>query len=321
MSLRIASRVAIIAIVACCRLLPVQADEPVLLKYKVAQGETLHYKNLQSVKQAQSLTVNGMTIKQDNSLKQEAILTRVADEVGSDGKTTYRVKAERRKMTAEFGALGKFEFDSKSTERDTGSAIGAALIPLLERLTGSEYQVIVNPQGTVGEVKGYAELIADILNDNPLGGQFGGGDNAAAVISEQDAFVVLSDKPVNVGDKWEVPVEKELAKLGKMKARTTYTYEGPDTVGDKKTVRIAIAGEMTMELNLDQGGMKVSGTLTSSSLTGTVQFDPAAGRVMSIKRSVTLGGMLTVEAGGMIIPVDNQQEQTTAFELLEKLPE
>jgi hypothetical protein len=113
----------------------------------------------------------------------------------------------------------------------------------------------------------------------------------------------------------------DLGKLGKVKAWTTYTYEGPDKVGDAKTVRIAIAGEMTMELNLDQGGMKVTGTLTSSNLSGTVQFDPAAGRVVSIKRSLTIGGMLTVEAGGMTIPVDNQQEQISSFELLEKLPE
>src|SRR5262249_1065682 len=159
-------------------------------------------------------------------------------------------RAERRKMNAEFGALGKFEFDSKSTERDTGSAIGGALTPLLERLTGSEYQVIVDPLGKVGEVKGYAELIADILKDNPLAGQFGGGDNASAVMSEQDAFVIFSDKPVSVGDQWEVPIEMELAKLGKLKLKTTYTYEGPDTVGDRKTVRIALSGEMTIELNM-----------------------------------------------------------------------
>jgi hypothetical protein len=31
--------------------------------------------------------------------------------------------------------------------------------------------------------------------------------------------------------------------------------------------------------------------------------------------------MLTVEAGGMTIPVDSQQDQTHTYELLEKLPE
>jgi hypothetical protein len=320
MLLRLAT-LTLTVVVCCCGLAPVRADEPVLLKYEVAKGETLYYKNTQTMKQAQSLTVNGMTIKQDNSLKQEAILTRVADEVGSDGKVTFRIKAERRKMTAEFGALGKFEFDSKSTERDTGSTLGGSLTPLLERLTGSEYQVIVNPQGKVAEVKGYAELIADLLKDNPLAGQFGGGDNAAAVISEQDAFVILSDKAVSVGDQWEIPFELELAKLGKLKGKTTCRYEGPDTVGNRKTVRIAITSELTMELNIDQGGAKVSGTLTATNSSGTVQFDPLAGRVVSIKRSLSLGGMLSVDAGGVTIPVDNQQEQTNTFELLEKLPE
>jgi hypothetical protein len=321
MLLRLVRSTVIVVVICCCGRAPVRADEPVLLKYKVAKGETLHYKNTQTMKQAQSLTVNGMTIKQDNDMKQEAILTRVADEVGSDGKVTFRLKAERRKMTAEFGALGKFEFDSKSTERDTGSQIGAALVPLLERLTGSEYQVIVNPQGKVAEVKGFAELIADIIKDNPLAGQFGGRDNAAAVMNEQDAFVILSDKPVSAGDQWEVPVDMELAKLGKMKGKTTFTYEGPDTFGNRKTVRIAITSEMTLEFNLDQGGMKITGTLTSSNSSGTVQFDPAAGRVLSLKRSVSMGGMLSVDAGGMTIPVDNQQDQTNTFELLEKLPE
>jgi hypothetical protein len=310
-----------VALVVCFGFVAAQADEPVLLKYKVAKGETQHYKTTQKMKQAQSLTVNGMTIKQDNSLDQEVILTRVADEVGSDGKATYRLKSERRKMTAEFGAAGKFDFDSKSSERDSSSQIGAALIPLLERLTGSEYRVIVSPQGRVAEVKGYHELVADLLKDNPFAAQLVGGDNATAVMMEQDTFAILSDRPVSVGDQWEVPFEFELGKLGKVKAKTIYTFEGPDKVGNRKTVRIASTGEMTMEMNIDQGGTKVTGTLTSSSSTGTVQFDPEAGRVVSIKNTSSVGGMLTVEAGGMTIPVDNQQDQTHTYELLEKLPE
>src|SRR5262249_21766224 len=148
MLLRLVS-LTVITVVCSSGLAQVRADEPVLLKYKVARGESLHYRNTQTMKQEQSLTVNGMTIKQDNKMNQEAILTRVADEVASDGKVTFRLKAERRKAAAEFGALGKFEFDSKSSDRDTGSQIGGALTPLLERTTGSEYQVTVNPQGKV----------------------------------------------------------------------------------------------------------------------------------------------------------------------------
>jgi hypothetical protein len=181
--------------------------------------------------------------------------------------------------------------------------------------------VIVNSLGNVTEVKGYSELIADLLKDNPLAAQFGGGDNATATVGEQEAFVILSDKPVSVGDEWTVPFDLDLAKLGKVKGKVTYRYEGPDKVGDRKTVRIAMTTELTLEMNIDQGGAKVTGTLTASNATGTVQFDPEAGRVVSVKRSVSIGGMLSVDVGGMTIPVDNQQEQTNSYELIEKLPE
>jgi hypothetical protein len=320
MLLRLVKSVLVVC-VSCYGLVSVRADEPVLFKYKVAKGETVHYKTTQSMKQAQSLTVNGMTIKQDNSLNQEVIHTRVADEVGSDGKVTFRLKANQRKATAEFGALGKVEFDSKSTKRDTSSLIGAALTPMLERLTGSEYQVYVNPQGKVTAVKGYAELIADIVKTNPLAGQFGGSDNTAAMMAEQDGFVEFSEKPVSVGDEWEVPFEMEVSKLGKVKGKTTYKYEGPDKVGNRKTVRISMTGETTIEMSIDQGTSKVTGTLTARDQKGTVQFDLVAGRVVSIKQSVTMAGMLSVDVNGMTIPVDNQQEQSKSYELLEKLPE
>lgn len=294
-----------------------QAEEPVLLAYKVARGETSYYRVGNDMKQAQSI----MGMKLNNAFTQEAVVSRVADVIDADGNVTFKLKTERRKVTAEFGALGKYEFDSKSTERDTGSTIGSDLTPLLERTTGSEYQVVVSPRGRVTEVKGFAELIADLVKDKPLAAQFGAADNKAAVVNEQDAFIVLSDKPVKAGDKWESSFEVELPKTGKLKAKSTYTYEGPDKVGDLKTARIGVTTDLSFELDIDQGGAKITGTLTTSNSSGTVQFDPAAGRVVSIKRSLSLSGQMSVDVGGMTIPVDNQQEQTSSVEWLDKLPQ
>ncbi|MFN0054703.1 MAG: DUF6263 family protein [Planctomycetales bacterium] len=297
-----------------------QGAEPTLLKYKYAKGDKRYYKNVQTMKQSQTLNVNGMAIKQENSMNNEAILAHEVAEIGADGIALFKTKATRRKMTADFGLAGKFEFDSQSSERDTSSQLGQSMTPLLERLTGSEYQIAVNPQGKVTEVKGYAELVADLLKDNPFGAQFGGGDNKTAVTNEQEAFVILSDKPVKPGDKWEVPVDVELATLGRVKGKLTFNFEGFDKVRDVPTVRIGVTNDMSIELNLDQGGTKVSGTITTNNSSGTVQFDPAAGRVLLSKSTLTMGGQLTVEAGGMTIPVDNQQEQTNSYELLDKLP-
>jgi hypothetical protein len=306
-----------VVIVACGLVAGAHADEAVLLKYKLARGDKLLYKTSDSMKQTQ--TVMGM--KLENSAVQESIVSRVVDDVDAEGKVTLKVKAERRKMSAEFTGAGKFEFDSKSDDRDTGSLLGGTLTPILERLTGSEYQIIVNPRGQVTEVKGFAELIADLIKDNPTFAQLAGaGDNTAAKLTEQEWFPVLSEKPVKAGDKWEVPVEMELPKIGKLKGKTTYTCEGPDKVGDRKTMRIGATADHTFELSAEQGGAKVSGTLTTTNSTGTVQFDPEAGRVVSIKRTFAMSGQLSVDVNGMTIPVDSQQEQTVGLELLDKLP-
>jgi hypothetical protein len=294
-----------------------QADEPILLKYKTTAGDKLYYKSGLDLKQTQSIA--GM--KYDNTIKQETIVSQVVSAVGADGKATLKVKADRRKLNAELGPQGKYEFDSKSTERDTTSAVGAPLTPLLERLTGSEYELVLDPRGLVTEVKGYAELIGDLLKNNPFGGQFAAADNKTAAHQEQRGFIVFSEKPVAPGDSWEVPFEVELTNIGKIKGTTTYTYEGPDKVGDRKTVRIGVASNISLEMSIDQGTAKVSGTLSTTSSTGTAQFDPEAGRIVSMKQTSGLSGKLTVEAGGMMFPVDNDQEQTETHELLDKLPE
>ncbi len=292
-----------------------RAEEPVLLQYKFAKGDKLIYKTAQETKQTQTILSN----KIETATLHESIMLRTVDEVDAQGTATLKTKAERRKVT-----IGKdFVFDSKSTERDTTSEIGAAATPLLERLTGSEYDVILNARGTVVDVKGYVELVGDLVKDNPVAQQIigGAGGKAGAQIAEQHEFVVLSEKPVSPGDQWEVPFDVDLAGIGKVKGKVVYVYEGDDKVGDRKTVRIGVTTEVSIELKIEAGGAKVSGTLSTNSATGTVQFDPQAGRVLTFKRSSSMSGQIMVEAGGMTFPVDSQSEESQSIELIEKVPE
>jgi len=100
-------------------------------------------------------------------------------------------------------AAGQIRFSiPKSTERDTAGEIGAAITPYLERLTGSEYLVKVTSRGTVVEVKGFAELIADLVKDNAYGALLAGVtvDNDGAKHTAQEALVTFSAKPVSPGD-------------------------------------------------------------------------------------------------------------------------
>ena len=312
MSLR---RLGLAAIIGCFGLLgSLLADEPVLLRYKFAPGDKQIYKTGQETKQIQTV----LNMKIENVATHDSIILRNVDTVDSEGVATLKTKAERRKLKT-----SEYLFDSKSTDRDTTSAIGAALTPLMERLTGSEYEVLVNPRGTVVDVKGYVELIGDLVNNNDAARQIlgAGAGKAGAVLAEQAGFVTFSEKPVQPGDQWETPFDIELAGVGKVKGKVVFTYEADDKVGDIKTVRIGMAPEISIELQVDSGGAKVTGTLSTSNATGSVQFDPQAGRILKSKRSVTISGQLTVEAGGMTIPVDSQSEEVNTIELLEKLPD
>lgn len=317
MSLRLL-RVVVVVIFAgwMAQVTPAGADDAILLKYRPAKGDKVHYKMGFDMQQSQTI----MGMKLDTTMKQEMVVSRVVDSIDKDGNTTLKVKSERRKMNADIAGMGKYEFDSQSTERDTTSAAGASLTPLFERLTGSEYELVVSPRGRVTEVKGYAELVGDLIKDNPLGQRFGAADNKSAVHEEQRGFIILSDKPVKPGDQWEVPFDVEIANLGKMKGLITCTYEGTDKVGDRKTVRLGVVNNLSLELNIDQGGAKVTGTLSTTNSAGTVQFDPEAGRVISSKQSSDMSGQMSVAVGGQTIPIDVQQTTSETLELVDKLP-
>jgi Family of unknown function (DUF6263) len=298
----------------------VPAQEAVLLKHSFKKGDSLIVGATTDTKQTQ--TVNGQ--KLETSMNQRVVMGHTVEDVDADGKATLKAKAHRRKFVSDIAMLGKYVFDSTSTERDTGSVMGAALTPLLERLTGSEYQVVANPRGEVTEVKGYTELIADILKDNPLAAQFAGQLGAGGdgpKLGEQQFFVVFHEKPVKPGDTWEVPLNMNLAQFGKAAGKTTYKFEAYDKIGDRKTVRLSSTSEMSLELNIDQGGMKVTGTISTTGATGTIHVDPETGRTVRQEDKLTMSGQLTVEAGGMTIPVGFEQEASVKLEQLKSVSE
>jgi hypothetical protein len=297
---------------------PAIAAEPILLRYNFTKGDHLAYRTTHEEKQSQTIADQ----KVESTVKQEVVTSLVVDEIDGDGNAVIRTKAVFRKRKTD-GQGGKFEFDSKSTERDTGSEIGGRVTPILERLTGSEYQLKVTPRGKVTEVKGYAEILADLVKEN-LGAALQAGvlaDNDSQKHGEQEQLVVFSDKPVSPGDNWEHSIDADLKGIGKLKGKVTYTYEGDDKVGGRKTVRIGAKTDLSIDLNLDALGIKLTGTMTTTNSSGTVQFDPAAGRIVSSKNVTGMTGQLNLEVGGMMLPLSSTEEHTDTLQLLDKLPE
>lgn len=293
----------------------VLAQGPVLLKHKFTQGATQNYKSTDGMKQSQSV----MGMKQETSMTQESYFSRTAESVDASGKTKLKVKFARIKMDGQFGQAGNYKFDSDAKDNDKSGLIGAMVAPAMEKLSKVEYSVTIDSQGKVVEVGGFIEQLADLLKANPAAVQFLGADsNESAKAKEQQSMFELSDKPVKVGDTWEVPLNADLGKLGKVSGKMVCKYEGPDMVGNRKTAKISFTTKMAMDLEMDQGPAKVKGKMESTKSSGVAQFDVEKGVLVSLKKSVSLTGKLNISFGGVMLPVDAQQEQTSMLELVEK---
>eukprot|EP00913_Durusdinium_trenchii_P035326 g33056.t1 len=133
----------------------------------------------------------------------------------------YKVKNTR---------LGQFTYDSTTDENEKGSMLGGALTPVFDTLHGSIITEVLSTRGEVIEVKGYEELLAAPLKDNPIGEQFlGRGTNKIRRFELGEFYPVLSKKRVKPGDTWEETFEFLLPDMGTAKGTRKYKFEAFET--------------------------------------------------------------------------------------------
>ncbi len=294
------------------------AQEAVQLRYKAKEGDKTIYKSVVSLDQTQ--TIMGNELKNKN--RQVDYTTYTVKKVAKDGTIAFETKNERLKVDASFGMAGNYKFDSQSDERDSASLLGAALTPLYERLSGAVLTLDVSPLGKVKKLKGYEELVKDVLKGNAIAQQFaGGGTDAAALSGFQDSFAILKSGAVKPGDSWEEPYKLKLPKMGEFEGKRIYTYEAADKVGSTPTIKLSVTLELSGELDIDAGDAKVSGMFELDDSSGTIQFDPAAGRLVSLEVEQSFSGDLMVEAGGNTIPIEFEQTIKHSRKLVDKIPE
>jgi hypothetical protein len=292
------------------------AQEGTLLRYQPSK-EPLIYRKTNTMKQTQ----NVMDKKIDTDTKQTEV---EVWSVSATDKKDLEIKSETKTLEVKvaIGPLGDYKFDSRKDDNDKGSALGAALTPLYERLAGARPTYVVSDRGKIAKVEGLKELLEDVIKDNPIAKQFAaGGSEEAWKLGLAEYFLSLPEEKVAPGTRWETPFQISLDKFGKANGKRIYVCDGEATVGKRKTIKISVTTEMAFDLDLDAGEAKVTGKMSITDSKGTIHFDPKQGCVVSMNNQYTLGGDLNVTAGGMNIPVSSEQTQNLRLELLEKLPE
>lgn len=289
------------------------ADKPVKLQFKMKKGQKLIYRSSSQVNKTEKL--NGMSIKTD--LNTNAITTRTFK--GTDKKGNFKLETEMKKikMTAEIGPLGKYTYDSTSSDNEKSSMLGAWFTPVLDTVVGATINVTIQPNGKVLPVKGYKELVAEAVKASPMKAQY---TNEAYRVEFGESLVNLPAKPVKKGDTWSEKYEIKMPGVGTLKRTIKYTHAGDSKVGSRKTIKITAVYDDSIEVDIKRTGQTITGTLTGSDSKAVIHFDPVAGQLVSKTKTSKQSGTLTVDVGGMSIGVETNQSTTQKYELLDKLP-
>lgn len=295
-----------------------QAQDAVTFRYKMNKDDKLIYRTVGEV--SQTIKIMGMEVKTTITGKDVSI--RTLDSVDKKGNFTIQTENKQLYTKMNVGPLGEYVFDSKSSDNEKASMLGAALTRVYERLSGASIKVTHTPKGKITKVDGLKGLLGDVLKDNPLGAQFvAGGTEEGAKLEYGQTFVEFPEKPIKPGDTWEVPFEMKLPKIGTFQGKNVYKYIGNDKVRNRKTAKFSMTSELSIKIDIEMDGAKVTGTLSVSDSSGTVQFDPEKGQIVSNKFKMTLAGNLNVNVNNMDIPIEQEQTHTATIELLDKLPE
>lgn len=294
------------------------AQNGVQLRYDFPKDEPVIYRT--TTEMNQTMQFGGQTY--ENKVTQTEVNTLALQQITPEMNFKLRHVNMQLSVKADMGPAGTFNYDSKSAEREKGTALGNQLNPVFETLSGVEYDITITPQGKVEKLEGYKEIIETLVKDNPLAAQFtGGGSEQAQKDGLAEIFFPLKDKPVAQGDSWEVPFELELPKVGKAKGKRVYKFEGPITEDNPNVVRLSVSMEETsFDFNLDTEGAKITGSINVDSSKGDVRFDVEKGQVIQANLEYTLSGNIDIQAGERTLKSTVKQTQKRSTQRLSELP-
>ncbi|MBI3407421.1 MAG: hypothetical protein HY040_03570 [Planctomycetes bacterium] len=118
---------------------------------------------------------------------------------------------------------------------------------------------------------------------------------------------------------WNKKSELKLGPIGDYTTDFDYTYDGPDKLGEK----ISIKAKLDYKAPTASAGLPFTikeAKLNSKDGSGVAYFDKAKGRFSSSKMSMVLVGNLSIEVGGMVTPVALTQTQDATVETFDEAP-
>jgi hypothetical protein len=297
-----AAGIALVASAICTLLGGTAAQAQTTLTWKFKGGEKLNY--ITDTDMKQTMSVMGTDIKTMMTQRMEMSWTVKAVQAGQ-AELTQKIDQFRQKMEMP-GGQG-FEFDSKEGKKPEGP-IGQLVGPLFAAMVGAEFSFKMNPQGETSDTK-VSEKLMEAIKGNPTLAQMGGMFSEEGLKNMiQQSSVSFPKEAISKGKSWDKTVEVKLP-FGVMKLETTYTYQGPETLGNSPLEKIDTKSAVTIE---PAANANIALKIKSADVNGTIYFDNKAGRIAELTQTQKM--LMEISAAGQTF--DSSQEQTTTLKLV-----
>jgi hypothetical protein len=270
------------------------------LEWKFNKDDAFRIQTVSTFKQTIKLldkegNPEGKEIKQD--MEYTTVLGFKVKDKKPDGTVVLEEKIESIKFPSESGAL----------KAD-------------EKVQGATFEISLNAKHEVVSLEGYNELLKKLAGED------------ASVLktlqlvitkeslmkSAREAFGLFPEKPAK---QWTREYDSSLGPLGTLSIKSTYTDEGTDSFEGKPVERIVFQSTVAYKAPSDVEASSspfrvVKGELKPDQAKGTLLFDTAAGRLVSMTQSLKLKGKLSLAITGTKIDSEIEQEQMIKTTLL-----
>jgi hypothetical protein len=188
-----------------------------------------------------------------------------------------------------------------------------------QKVAGAVFQITLDAKGDVTKLDGYDEFLKKLAGDdgNTLKTLQAVLPKEALMRSAKEAFGFLPEKPAKT---WTRELTIPMGPLGTLQLKNSYKHEGNETVAGKGLEKITFDSAVTYTAPKAQTGavpFRVEkGDLKAEPTKGTIHFDQAAGRLVSLQHQIKLKGAVSLVSSGTKIDAELDQDQTTKTTLI-----
>jgi Family of unknown function (DUF6263) len=215
----------------------------------------------------------------------------------------------------------KISYDS-TKDNNPNSPLG----DFFKALVGTELKYYVSMPAdkdiTVTRIEGRDEFIKKLSSTNPPMAELLKQILSADAMKEMAAptFAALPNKEVDAkadSKTWKRTSTLDMGPIGKYENTYTYTFEGK---GDKDLDKIKVETKLNYKEPAGDSGTATlpfkirKAKLDSKPSTGSILYNPAAGRIEKSSLKLELDGELEIEIGGQTTPVKLTQTQETTVD-------